>query len=293
MSATLEFPSEHATVYHTAVGTPYLKQPGIVVLAQTATNLDGLRGFLEGYDGELGFSQYLEDNTANPLGCSETLVKFAGQLCYMSLGAERTKNTDAYRYFDNLRTAHHGSVLEHASLSFLLYGVDRSFTHELVRHRVGVAYSQVSQRYVDGKMLRFVERAEYQNDPVLHRLFEDWIDLSADQYELRVNRLAQLQLDGSQILSGEKKRDLRKKLNQAARACLPNEAEAPILMTANIRSLRHIVEMRASASADIQIRNVAVRMLTMAQQCSNLLNDHTVAELQDGTKAITTKTQKV
>jgi thymidylate synthase (FAD) len=50
----------------------------------------------------------------------------------------------------------HGSVFEHASIVFQVAGVSRSLTHELIRHRVGTAYSQESQRYVDAKDIRFV-----------------------------------------------------------------------------------------------------------------------------------------
>ena len=40
------------------------------------------------------------------------------------------------------------SVIEHASVSFMLT-VLRSISHQIVRHRIGVAYSQQSQRYID------------------------------------------------------------------------------------------------------------------------------------------------
>src|SRR3954453_21255676 len=59
-------------------------------------------------------------------------------------------------YLDNIKKQGHGSVLEHANYSLLLEGVSRSLTHELVRHRAGFAYSQLSQRYVDESEPRFV-----------------------------------------------------------------------------------------------------------------------------------------
>ncbi|MCA1731095.1 MAG: FAD-dependent thymidylate synthase, partial [Actinobacteria bacterium] len=57
---------------------------------------------------------------------------FSGN-CYMSFGPRRTTNENAAAYFERLTSAGHGSVLEHASFSFLLYGISRSVTHELVR----------------------------------------------------------------------------------------------------------------------------------------------------------------
>ena len=67
-------------------------------------------------------------------------------------------------------------MLEHATFSFLCYGISRSNTHEIVRHRAGTAYSQLSQRFVSGKVLRFVERPEYRNHPSLHKRFEERIN---------------------------------------------------------------------------------------------------------------------
>ncbi|HEV2745649.1 MAG TPA: FAD-dependent thymidylate synthase, partial [Rubrobacter sp.] len=156
------FPAIHAPVYSTAAGTAYLKTPGVVVLAKPQTNVAGLGGFLEGFDPDLGFPGYLDDPTELP--DSSQLCKTAGQLCYASFGPRRTTNENAASYFGRLTGAGHGSVLEHANFSFLLYGISRSVTHELVRHRAGAGFSQISQRYVSGAVLRFVERPEYQED---------------------------------------------------------------------------------------------------------------------------------
>lgn len=290
-SSPLLFPAYHPEVNRTPNGTPYLTEPGVVLLAQSVVNMSGVRPFLDGFDKELGFGQYLDDPV--DLDPSDQLVKFAGQLCYLSFGTSRTMNAEAAKYFQNLLESGHGSVLEHPAFSFLIYGVDRSFTHELVRHRVGVAFSQVSQRYVDGKCLRFVERAEYQNDHRLHTMFENWIDLNAKEYDLRASILSDLQTKGDPTMSGEKKRDLRKKVNQAARACLANETEAPIVFSANVRALRHIIEMRANPAADIQIRLVGVRLAQIVRKTSRLFEDHMVEKLHDGTSGIATKTRKV
>jgi thymidylate synthase ThyX/5-methylcytosine-specific restriction endonuclease McrA len=132
------FPAVHSPVYRTGTGTPYLKAPGVVMLARPQTNVAGLAGFLEGFDPELRFPEYLDDPTRLP--DSSQLCKTAGQTCYMSFGPRRTKNENAAAYIERLTSAGHGSVLEHASFSFLLYGISRSVTHELVRHRAGVGF---------------------------------------------------------------------------------------------------------------------------------------------------------
>src|SRR6185437_12100965 len=116
-----------APVLKTAVGrTPYLQQPGVVLIARPQTCLAGLEPFLAGFDPDLGFAGYLEDST--PLTGAEQLLKTAGQSCYASFGPKRTLNKDAARYFDNIKSSGHGSVLEHANYSLFLYGISRSIT---------------------------------------------------------------------------------------------------------------------------------------------------------------------
>src|SRR5829696_3961759 len=84
----------------------------------------------------------------------ERLAEFAGRLCYMSQKNPASRATR--EYLENIKKQGHGSVLEHANYSVLVEGVSRSLTHELVRHRAGMAYSQLSQRYVDESEASFV-----------------------------------------------------------------------------------------------------------------------------------------
>jgi thymidylate synthase (FAD) len=284
------FPAIHTPVHHTKAGTPYLRSPGVIMLARPRTSIAGLAGFLEGFDPSLGFPDYLEDPT--PLPDSSQLCKTAGQVCYASFGERRTKNENAAAYFERLTSAGHGSVLEHASFSFLLYGVSRSLTHELVRHR-HLGFSQISQRYVSGAVLRFVERPEYQNDEELHRLFEERADRAAAEYERMAERLLERQEGGASMLSADYKTDARKKVQQTARSLLPNETEAPMVVTGNVRALRHVVEMRADAHAESEIRNLAVRIfLCLITADPILFGDYRIGELPDGTFTVTTEYRK-
>jgi thymidylate synthase (FAD) len=285
------FPAIHSPVYHTGAGTAYLKSPGVVMLAKPQTNIAGLKNFLEGFDPSLSFLAYLDDPTRLP--DSSQLCKTAGQLCYSSFGPRRTTNKNAAAYFERLTSAGHGSVLEHASFSFLLYGISRSVTHELVRHRAGVGFSQVSQRYVSGAVLRFVERPEHQEDTELHRLFEERADRAAREYETMAGRLLERQGRGAALLDAEYKTDARKKVQQTARSLLPNETEAPMVFTGNARALRHIVEMRADEHAESEIRNLAVKLfLCLATVDPILFGDYKLQSLPDGTHKVTTEYRK-
>jgi thymidylate synthase (FAD) len=285
------FPAIHSPVFHTGSGTAYLKAPGVIMLARPRTNVAGLAGFLEGFDPDLRFTEYLDDPTRLP--DSSQLCKTAGQTCYMSFGPRRTTNENAAAYIERLTSAGHGSVLEHASFSFLLYGISRSITHELVRHRAGVGFSQTSQRYVSGAVLRFVERPEFQDDEELHRLFEERADRAAAEYDEMADRLLGRQEGGDSMLSADYKTDARKKVQQTARSLLPNETEAPMVFTGNVRALRHIVEMRAEAHAESEIRNLALRLfLCLATTDPILFGDYEIGTLPDGTFTVTTANRK-
>lgn len=127
--------------------------------------------------------------------------------------------------------------------------------HNFVANGIVTHNSQVSQRYVSGSALRFVERPEFQNSKELHQQFESWIDAARYEYDNR----ASLLLASTAEVSGQTATERRKAVNQAARACLPNETEAPIVVTANLRALRHFFEMRGSYAADRTIRELAIR----------------------------------
>jgi len=285
------FAAIHSPIHNSPSGVLYLSRPGVILLARPEVRLGGLAGFLAGFDESLHFSEYLDDSTPLPDGAQ--LCKVAGQTCYMSFGRNHTPNTQAERYFDNLKSSGHGSVLEHANFSLLLYGISRSVTHELVRHRAGFSFSQASQRYVSGRVLRFVERPEYSQNEQLHALFLQRIERAASEYADLTNRLAELQQAGSTILSAEARTDLLKKVRQAARSVLPNETEAPIVVTGNARSWRHVIEMRADAHAEVEIRELAVRVfLCLYQTDSVLFSDYTIEQLPDGTYTVKTGYRK-
>ena len=288
----LIYPAYHAQVYQTETGTYYLKEPGVILLAQSVPHLEGLRAFLGGFDENLEFPQYLDDPVS--LDPSAQIVKVAGQACYMSFGPKRTHNEDAEDYIGRLIESGHGSVLEHPNFTFLFYGVDRMFTHELVRHRAGMGYSQESQRYVGGNVLRFVERPEFQVDPELHSAFERRIDRVAEEYEKVTMRLLHLQQEGLDIVTAEYTTDKRKKVRQASRAVLTNEAEAIIVATGNLRAWRHIINMRASEHAEIQIRRPIYRAFLCLKEVESIsLADFETVELPDGTHAVHTPYPKV
>ena len=81
----------------------------------------------------------------------EKAVSTAAKLCYSSLDIDELKDdvekSDQRPFLRKIISLGHQSVLEHASFTFLIEGISRVTTHQLVRHRLA-SYSQRSQRYV-------------------------------------------------------------------------------------------------------------------------------------------------
>lgn len=185
----------------------------------------------------------------------ERLAEFAGRLCYMSQHNPAGRNTR--EYLENIKKQGHGSVLEHPSYSLLLEGVSRSLTHELVRHRAGFAYSQLSQRYVDESIAGFVVPPAVIGDDVLEGIWRAQIDQAQAAY---ISLVEQLMVRYGWVAD---KVHRRKMAREAARAVLPNATETKIVVTGNARAWRTMLELRASEGAELEIRRMAVAVVRL------------------------------
>lgn len=291
--------------FTTDKGTKYITEPQALLVAQTRVEIPPELGSeLAALDDtfELGVVDYeqtlrcLEDSD-NPPGAEagathgSVLVQLAGQLCYLSFDPEaRTELIENDKYVDRILSSGHGSVLEHANYSVLFLGIDRACTHELVRHRAGMAYSQVSQRYVGPETLRFVMPFEDQGHPKLAPKFYDHIDRVKAEYAERIEDLAEL----FPRRDDESKTDHRKRLQSSARSVLSNDVEAGILVTGNARAWRHVFTMRCSKFADVRIRRPFVKALRLLQATGgNLFADFEISSHADGTEVAAAKYPKV
>jgi len=216
----------------------------------------------------------------------EHLAEVAGRVCYMSFAKPRPGGNQTYLH--HILEVGHGSVLEHAAWNFVFTGISRSLTHELIRHRAGWAYSQLSQRYVDESVAEYVEPDAIADNPELHALWLDAVAHAHQAYMKLVEKLAEHYKD-------EPDKTLRRKLaRQAARSVLPNATETKIFVTANARALRHFIEMRGSRHAEVEIRKLAVKVLQIMQtEAPHLFGDYQLVPLPDGTFEATTPYRKV
>lgn len=253
-----------------------LREPRVYLVGRQTVDDDSIDRFLRDTD--------MHWNTDAVVG-AEKLCEAAGRVCYMSFGKGRSTNAE---YLTHIIDSAHGSVLEHAVWNFIIAGVSRSFTHELVRHRAGFAYSQLSQRYVDESVANFIEPDCIAADPELHTVWEESVRQSHAAYCRLVDGLLRTFAD-------ERDATLRRKLaRQAARSVLPNATETCIFVTANGRAWRHFVEARANEYAEIEIRKVAIMILRLLQQeAPSLFGDYEIVPLADGTEVARTAHRKV
>ena len=208
----------------------------------------------------------------------EKLAEFAGRLCYMSQRNPASRSTR--EYLENIKKQGHGSVLEHANYSLLLEGISRSLTHELVRHRAGFAYSQLSQRYVDESEANFVMPPAIIGDEALERAWQEQVEAAQKSY---VGLVEQLMTRYAWV--GDKVHR-RKMAREAARGVLPNSTETKIVVTGNARAWRTMLELRSSEGAEFEIRRCALLIIrTLQEEAPAFFSDFEIYQAADRAEA--------
>ncbi|HXR27758.1 MAG TPA: FAD-dependent thymidylate synthase [Candidatus Baltobacteraceae bacterium] len=130
----------------------------------------------------------------------------------------------------------HGSTIEHIVFTFGISGVSRTLSHQLVRHRAGVAFDQQSQRYVKFKGAATLEPATIADgDPALRERYEAQVGGALDLY-------------GDLLAAGVAGED--------ARFVFPNATRTNLVMTANLRALIHMSGLRLCTMAQWEIRRL-------------------------------------
>ncbi len=140
------------------------------------------------------------------------------------------------RLISNVIESGHGSTIEHIVFTFALSGVSRTLSHQLVRHRAGVAFDQQSQRYVKYKGAATMLPATIaEGDPELRARYESQVDSALGLY-------------GELLGAGVPGED--------ARFVFPNATRTNLVMTTNLRALIHMSGLRLCTMAQWEIRRL-------------------------------------
>jgi len=269
--------------------------PKVFWVGYTEINEDGLNAYLE-YSGNQDFKKSVEKARDQGLSSAEILCSFFAKLCYKALtlgqNANVTRTRDIWDNLANCFDVGHGSVFEHVGFNFVVADCSRVFTHELVRHRIGTAFSQTSGRYCRLDHIPLVW------DPILDPVkdlfnscvvnIEKTIYLAECRLGLRKpveslfglmpaeaycdQRVFRAKLaENESTYSGpfhvikesikwvpDNSFDFtkRKKITSAIRRIAPNGQANEIGFSVNLRSLRHTVMMRTAGFAEQEIRDV-------------------------------------
>ncbi|HEU0235330.1 MAG TPA: FAD-dependent thymidylate synthase [Candidatus Limnocylindrales bacterium] len=130
----------------------------------------------------------------------------------------------------------HGSTIEHVVFTFGISGVSRTLSHQLVRHRAGVAFDQQSQRYVSFKgPATMLPGTIADGDPLLRARYEEQVDGALGLY-------------GELLAAGVPGED--------ARFVFPNATRTNLVMTTNLRALIHMSGLRLCTMAQWEIRRL-------------------------------------
>lgn len=250
-----------------------LVEPKVYLVGYTVMDDAGMREYLQD-SGNDDFLQSIAAARGQGLSDGEILCSFYAKACYASLVLGKNKNVTRIRDIpDNLRGCldqGHGSVFEHCQLNFMVRNCSRVYTHEQVRHRVGVAYSQTSGRYVRGDAVDIVF------DPILGPVHED-IERLQSIIEFEYQRMvAKMRLDELKDFG------LKKKITSALRRALPNGQSNEMGMSLNLRALRHLVQLRTSRHAEWEIRHIYGQVYRLVKAKFPLIFCDAQEELVDG-----------
>ncbi|MDA4136400.1 MAG: FAD-dependent thymidylate synthase [Thaumarchaeota archaeon] len=260
-------------------------EPQVYLIAESRVNLDQLRGMLASIGGDTATDWFARTKEASKSE-GELLTEVAGRICYKSFGVGLNPNVTKIRessrdYIDNTLSKGDGSIFEHATCTFGFLNVSRVFTHELVRHRVGVAISQESLRYVRPTQLRF------------------WLppELQAKKKEVKVvvEQIEQNYRDLEKSYGWDKMNfDAKKRITSALRRIMPDGMATSIVWTANHRTIRHVITMRTAEPAEAEIRFVFDKVARMMKERFPLIyQDFEYTELDDKTRSWHPKYNKV
>ena len=245
-------------------------EPQVFLIGESTVNKEGLSAFLT----HLGAPEW----SSNASTDIELLTEVYGRACYKSFGTELNPNITRVRgsnetYISNVIEKGDGSVLEHGVVNFFFCDVSRVFTHELVRHRVGTAMSQESLRYVRLTDLDWYAPICIQENAAAMTIFEKTMD-----------GLSNLQKDLSELYELDTTNDFnfKKQITSAMRRIAPIGLATNIGWSCNMRTLRHVIEMRTAPGAEEEIRIVFSKVADIAiKRWPNLFADYEVDIIDD------------
>lgn len=209
---------------------------------------------------------------------AELLCEFMGRMCYTAFGKKQGRK-DTAEYLQNVMNGGHGSVLEHATFSFLVTGCSRGFTHQQVRHRPGWAYSQESSHFI-----------RYSQDATICLPGLEGTSLMIASQQCYGALVAYdnicTELEGDIKAKGARK----KTIVSTARGVLPTALESKLGMTGNLRAIRFLLELRGAEDNVLEQRLVMEQICNIVQRAApGVFDDFKIRVADDGFPVVYTE----
>lgn len=187
-------------------------------------------------------------------------IEKIGRTCYKSEDRITEDGESAKRFIKMLLSRGHESVLEHSKLT-VKFTIDRGISHEIVRHRLA-SYTQESTRYVNYAKDKFGNEINVIDIENSIKYDNKMSVLSAEQIQ-EVLKVWGLALEASELYY-MKMIELGA-TPQIARSVLPNSTKTELIVTANLREWRHILNLRTDSPAHPQMREIMILLLKELQ----------------------------
>lgn len=228
--------------------------PKVFVIGKTEIDMEGMEQYFSHMSADKWYQENIPFNEKTSDG--EKLTEVYSRSCYKSFGVGLNPNVTKVRegneeHLKNIIKSRHGSVLEHVVVNFMFCDVSRVFTHELVRHRAGVAISQESLRYVRLDKLKGYLPDCFVEHPYIKVFMKETFEIL---------ERAQKECARYFKLDEEKNFGIKKQITSAMRRLAPIGLATNIGWSANLRTLRHIIPLRTHHSAEEEIRKVFVEV---------------------------------
>ncbi len=194
-------------------------------------------------------------NTLQP----EELVAMGAKLCYTNMDLnslqDKISTSDQSKFIQKLNALGHSSVQEHATFTFAISGISRVCLAQLTRHRLA-SFSVQSQRYVS-----FGDGFNFIIPPKIAALGDEATQEYIDQMNTMHKWYKQWQ---EKLEKGEQG-------NEDARFVLPGACETRLILTMNVRELKHFLALRMCNRAQWEIRNLANEMFKISLDIAPVL----------------------
>ena len=191
-----------------------------------------------------------------------SLLETCGRVCYKS-----EPKGEPEKFVKKIIDSNHLSVIEHL-LATVRIITDRGVLAELTRHRLA-SFSVESTRYVNysKKDIEFIKPCFCDFEPINTLQYDKWSDGKLSQYQLWLNAMQHAENTYLQLIKSGA-------TPQEARSVLPMSLKTEIIMSCNLRELRHILDLRCSAKAHPQIRELCLPLLKeVYARCPVLFED--------------------